>query len=122
VAFLSTHLSHEIIWRILVAAGALPALAVYGARRNLKESPRFLKAAAHEEDELGNLRKADHFDKKTHSAILLDGFHRLVDNKKILGRLIGDSRTRWSTCLTETNPSAIDCKSRSVKTRYFEQD
>jgi MFS transporter, PHS family, inorganic phosphate transporter len=104
VALLSTHLSHEIIWRILVAAGALPALAVYGARRNFKESPRFLKAAAHEEDELGNLRKADHFDKKTHSAILLDGFHRLADNKKILGRLIGDNRTRWSTCLTETNP------------------
>src|SRR6202012_3133901 len=30
-ALLTTHLSHDIIWRILVAAGALPALAVYGA-------------------------------------------------------------------------------------------
>jgi PHS family inorganic phosphate transporter-like MFS transporter len=91
VALLSTHLSHDIIWRILVAAGALPALAVYSARRNLKESPRFLKAAAHEEDERGNLRKADHFNKETHSVSFWDGFHRLADNKKILGRLIGAS-------------------------------
>src|ERR1700761_746271 len=40
---LSTHIAHDIIWRVLVAFGALPALAVYGARRHLKESPRFLK-------------------------------------------------------------------------------
>ncbi len=61
---LLTHLSHDVIWRILIAFGALPALAVYGARRHLKESPRFLKAAGHEEDDSGNLRKAKHFDKK----------------------------------------------------------
>src|ERR1700683_2729205 len=36
-ALLSTHLSHDIVWRILVAFGALPALAVYSARRHLKE-------------------------------------------------------------------------------------
>jgi PHS family inorganic phosphate transporter-like MFS transporter len=90
-ALLTTHLSHDIIWRILVAAGALPALAVYGARRRLKESPRFLKASAHEEDELGNLKKSAHFDKRAHSVSFWDGFHRLVDDKKILGRLIGAS-------------------------------
>jgi MFS family permease len=44
-ALLSTHLSHDIIWRILVSIGALPALAVYGARRHLRETPRFLEAA-----------------------------------------------------------------------------
>jgi MFS transporter, PHS family, inorganic phosphate transporter len=52
---LSTHLSNDIIWRILVSFGAIPALAVYDARRHLKETPRFLKAAGQEEDETGNL-------------------------------------------------------------------
>src|ERR1700723_2562240 len=90
-ALLSTHLSHDIVWRILVAFGALPALAVYSARRHLKETPRFLKAAGHEEDESGNLKKANYFDEKTHSVSFWDGFHRLVDNKMILSRLIGAS-------------------------------
>jgi len=35
-ALLTTHVSHDIIWRILVAFGALPALAVYWQRRHLK--------------------------------------------------------------------------------------
>jgi MFS family permease len=48
-ALLTTHLSHEVTWRILVAFAALRALAVYAARRKLKETPRFLKAAAQEE-------------------------------------------------------------------------
>src|SRR6202050_3038472 len=60
-ALLSTHLSHDIIWRILVSFGSIPALAVYWSRRHLKETPRFLKAAAHEEDRFGNLKKSDHF-------------------------------------------------------------
>ncbi len=90
-ALLSTHISHDIIWRILVSAGALPALAVYGARRHLRETPRFLKAAAQEEDESGKLRKSDHFDKKTHSVSFWDGFHRLSDSKMILYRLLGAS-------------------------------
>jgi MFS family permease len=90
-ALLSTSMSHNIIWRILVAFGAVPALAVYAARRKLKETPRFLKAAGHEEDESGNLRKADHYDEKAHSVSFWDGFHRLVDNNIILSRLIGTS-------------------------------
>ena len=88
---LSTHLSHDIIWRILVSFGAIPALAVYGARRHLKETPRFLKANGHEEDEHGNLKKADHYDEKQHSVSFWDGFHRMVDNKLILTRLAGAS-------------------------------
>jgi MFS transporter, PHS family, inorganic phosphate transporter len=88
---LSTHLSHDLIWRILVSFGAIPALAVYGARRHLKETPRFLKAAGQEEDETGNLRNSQQFDKKTHSVSFWDGFHRLVDDKRILVRLIGAS-------------------------------
>ncbi len=90
-ALLATNISHDIIWRILVSAGALPALAVYGARRHLKETPRFLKAAGHEEDERGKLRKSQHFDKNTHSVSFWDGFHRLVDNRMLLSRLAGAS-------------------------------
>jgi PHS family inorganic phosphate transporter-like MFS transporter len=88
-ALLTTNLSHDVIWRILVAFGALPALAVYAARRKLKETPRFLKAAAQEEDDAGRLKKAAHYDERTHSVSFWDGFHRLVDDKKILARLIG---------------------------------
>ena len=84
---LATSISHDIIWRILVSAGAIPALAVYWSRRHLKETPRFLKAAGHEEDEAGKLKKASHFDKKTHSVSFWDGFHRLIDNRMILTRL-----------------------------------
>jgi MFS family permease len=88
-ALLSTHLSHDIIWRILVSFGAIPALAVYGSRRHLKETPRFLKAAGQEEDDSGKLRKSQHFDQEKHSVSFWDGFHRLVDSKMILYRLIG---------------------------------
>jgi PHS family inorganic phosphate transporter-like MFS transporter len=88
---LLTPLSHDIIWRILVSLGAVPALAVYWSRRHLKETPRFLKAAGHEEDDSGKLKKASHFDKNTHSVSFWDGFHRLVDNKMILARLLGAS-------------------------------
>lgn len=42
-ALLSTNISHDVIWRILLAFGAIPALAVFGARRHLKESPAFSK-------------------------------------------------------------------------------
>jgi MFS transporter, PHS family, inorganic phosphate transporter len=88
-ALLTTQLSHDVIWRILLAFGALPALAVYAARRKLKETPRFLKAAAQEEDDAGRLKKAAHYDARTHSVSFWDGFHRLVDDKTILARLIG---------------------------------
>jgi MFS transporter, PHS family, inorganic phosphate transporter len=91
-ALLSTHLSHDIIWRILVAAGAVPALAVYGARRRLKETPPFIQAARDEENRLATLKKSlQMHDKKPHSVSFWDGFHRLVDNKTILARLIGAS-------------------------------
>jgi MFS family permease len=88
-ALLTTQLSHDVIWRILIAFGALPALAVYAARRKLKETPRFLKAAAQEEDEAGRLKQAAHYDPRTHSVSFWDGFHRLVDDKKVLARLVG---------------------------------
>jgi MFS transporter, PHS family, inorganic phosphate transporter len=90
-ALLSTHMSHDLIWRILVGFGAVPALAVYWSRRHLKESPRFLAAAGMEEDENGNLGNAGHWDKSKHSVSFWDGFHRLATENKLLMRLIGAS-------------------------------
>ena len=90
-ALISTPLSHNLTWRILVAFGAVPALAVYWQRRQLKETPRYLKASGQEEDERGKLRRASHYDKAKHSVSFWDGFHRIVDNSRILSLLIGAS-------------------------------
>lgn len=90
-ALLATHLSHDLIWRILLAFGAVPALAVYWARRHLRETPRYLAAAGQEEDERGRLTKAKHFDHAQHSVSFWDGFHRLVNDNRLLLRLIGAS-------------------------------
>ena len=90
-ALLAANISHDITWRILVAFGAVPALAVYGARRHLKETPRFLHAAGHEEDEQGKLVRAKHYDPGKHSVSFWDGFHRLVNDNRLLSRLIGAS-------------------------------
>lgn len=90
-ALLATNLSHDLIWRILVGFGAVPALAVYWSRRHLKETPRYLAAAGQEEDHTGKLKKAGHWDKDKHSVSFWDGFHRLVSEKKLATRLIGAS-------------------------------
>jgi MFS family permease len=58
---LKTSLSHDLIWRILVAFGAVPALAVYWQRRHLRETPRFLAATGQEEDEHGRMGKGEAF-------------------------------------------------------------
>jgi len=84
-------MSHDLIWRILVGFGAVPALAVYWSRRHLKESPRFLAASGMEEDENGKLGNASHWDKSQHSVSFWDGFHRLATENKLLIRLIGAS-------------------------------
>lgn len=90
-ALLATHMSHDLVWRILVGFGAVPALAVYWSRRHLKESPRFLAASGMEEDEKGNLGNAKHWDKSKHSVSFWDGFHRLATENKLLMRLVGAS-------------------------------
>lgn len=90
-ALLLTKLPHDIIWRILVAFGAVPAMAVYWQRRHLKETPRYLAAAGKQEDEQGKLTNAQHYDEKEHSVSFWDGYHRLVSDNRLLLRLIGAS-------------------------------
>jgi MFS family permease len=50
VGLLSTHLSHDLIWRILLGAGAIPALAVFQMRRHLAETPRYLLASGQHDE------------------------------------------------------------------------
>ena len=45
IGLLAMHLPTDTVWRILLAAGALPPLAVFWARRHLKETPRFAQLA-----------------------------------------------------------------------------
>jgi MFS family permease len=90
-ALLASHLPHDIVWRILLSFGAVPALAVYGARRHLRETPRFLHASGHEEDASGRLARASHYDPRRHSVSFWDGFHRLVSDERLLTRLAGAS-------------------------------
>jgi MFS transporter, PHS family, inorganic phosphate transporter len=44
IGLLHTGMSQDYVWRILLALGAIPALAVFGLRRRIKETPRFLLA------------------------------------------------------------------------------
>lgn len=90
-ALLASHMNPDIIWRILVSFGAVPALAVYWSRRHLKETPRYLAAAAKQEDDQGRLVNAGHFDKGKHSVSFWDGYHRLVSDNRLLMRLVGAS-------------------------------
>jgi MFS transporter, PHS family, inorganic phosphate transporter len=90
-ALLSTSLSHDIIWRILIAFGAVPALAVFWQRRKLQETPRFLHANGFHEDESGRVVRIDRPQNQNESVSFWDGFHRLVSDDKLLIRLIGAS-------------------------------
>jgi PHS family inorganic phosphate transporter-like MFS transporter len=90
-ALLSTHMSHDLIWRLLVGFGAVPALAVYWQRRHLKETPRFLAAAGKKEDQAGNITKDENSDKAEHAVTFWEGFESLVKDHKLLIRLIGTS-------------------------------
>jgi PHS family inorganic phosphate transporter-like MFS transporter len=90
-ALLATHLSHDIIWRILVSFGAVPALAVYWARRHLRETPRFLKANGFEEGSDGKVVRLAKAQGQSYSVSFWDGFTRLVTDNRTLTRLIGAS-------------------------------
>jgi MFS family permease len=43
-AFLASGLPKDLVWRLLLALGAVPALAVFHMRRHMEESPRYLLA------------------------------------------------------------------------------
>ena len=44
VALLGSGISHALVWRLMLGFGAIPALAVFGLRRQIHETPRFALA------------------------------------------------------------------------------
>ena len=97
---LMTPLSHDLIWRILLAFGAVPAMAVFQMRRHMAETPRYLLATG-QHKELGEATAqmlgasgsnaapvAEPVGKK---ASFWRGFRSLTANPVFLMRLIGAS-------------------------------
>jgi PHS family inorganic phosphate transporter-like MFS transporter len=50
IALLAARMPQDLVWRVLLAAGAIPPLAVFWARRHLKETPRFAQLTEHHDD------------------------------------------------------------------------
>jgi PHS family inorganic phosphate transporter-like MFS transporter len=61
IALLAAKVPESLVWRILLAAGALPPLAVFWARRHLKETPRYAKLAENQDDQLAEQAKRKGF-------------------------------------------------------------
>ena len=82
-ALLATSISQDIIWRILLAAGAIPALAVFYARRKIDETPRFkLAIEKRREQQAGSVCSEGDFWR---------GYSCLISNRRWLVRLLGVS-------------------------------
>ena len=77
-ALLWSHLNHDLVWRILLAFGAVPALAVFQMRRHMAETPRFTMASEQKKGEA----KQESFAK---------GYTDLLGNKRFAIRLLGAS-------------------------------
>lgn len=61
IALLAAHVPQDLVWRILLAAGAIPPLAVFWARRHLKETPRFAQMAEGQSDDMAREAKRKGF-------------------------------------------------------------
>jgi MFS family permease len=57
IALLAAKIPQDLVWRILLAAGALPPLAVFWARRHLKETPRFAQLNEGKSDDMAREAK-----------------------------------------------------------------
>jgi MFS family permease len=98
---LSTSLSHDLIWRLLLAFGAIPALAVFQMRRRLAETPRFLLASGQHEEfhaaasELLGKAGGEGAARREAAAAKGEGFWRgfsvLTSQRNTLIRLVGAS-------------------------------
>ncbi len=61
IALLAAKVPEDLVWRVLLAAGALPPLAVFWARRHLKETPRFAQLAEGKSDAVADEAKRKGF-------------------------------------------------------------
>jgi PHS family inorganic phosphate transporter-like MFS transporter len=98
-ALLISGLSHDLIWRLLLAFGAVPALAVFQMRRHMAESPRYLlatgqheafhAAVGHSPGQTPAERTAD--GGQAVKISFIEGFRALIVQPRMATRLIGAS-------------------------------
>jgi MFS family permease len=97
-ALLASGLSHDLVWRLLLAFGAIPALSVFQMRRHMAESPRYLLATGQLADAhaasghvLGEGHGAVADGKAPEKASFVEGFVALTRRRDLAMRLIGAS-------------------------------
>jgi len=97
-AFLASGLSKDLVWRLLLAFGAVPALAVFQMRRHMAESPRYLLATGQHDDAhaasghvLGQGQGAARDSKAAKKTSFFEGFVALTRRRNLVVRLIGAS-------------------------------
>ena len=81
IALLSTGMSDDTVWRLLLAFGAIPALSVFYLRRQLNETPRFQLAQM----------EAKEADEKAHKEGKPTGLRGVLADRRLLRWLIGAS-------------------------------
>jgi PHS family inorganic phosphate transporter-like MFS transporter len=100
---IASGLPRDLIWRLLLAFGAVPAMAVFQLRRHLAETPRYLLAAgqhtafsaaagdvlAAQRGSAASRPEAD--DQAAAKTSFADGFARLVRRRDLMMRLVGAS-------------------------------
>ena len=79
IVLISLHVPNDLVWRILLGVGAIPPLAVFWARRHLKETPRYEKLQAAKTNQ-----PAKHLD-------LLDSIKEAYGDRQLVRWLIGAS-------------------------------
>ncbi|HEY2617016.1 MAG TPA: MFS transporter [Acetobacteraceae bacterium] len=97
---LASGLSHGLTWRLLLAFGAVPAMAVFWMRRRMSETPRYLLATGQHDEfrttghaMLGraSAQPASADARPPRRTSFGEGFARLVARRDLLVRLIGAS-------------------------------
>ena len=98
---LITPLSHDLIWRILLAFGAVPAMAVFQMRRHMAETPRYLLATGQHKEfgeataqvlgTSGGGGKPPAAARDSKGGSFWRGFRSLTANPVFLMRLVGAS-------------------------------
>jgi MFS family permease len=101
---LASGLSHEVVWRVLLAIGAIPGLAVFYLRRQIHETPRFAMAGGAVEEARAAIAQAT--GRPPPSAVrpmgesrarnpqrVFDGFFLLAHSRLMLLWLLGTATT-----------------------------
>jgi MFS family permease len=97
-ALLKSGMPHDLAWRLLLAFGAVPAMAVFWARRHMAESPRYLLATGQHEEAhaasghvLGEGHGRARDGKLPRNTSFAEGFVALTRRRDFRVRLIGAS-------------------------------